>query len=98
MDTTPTHTNEKAENIQKAETTETTETSETKETPENVQNVIREMEKEGKSKVAQLLNSNIKDSNIMLENISNIMKEGEKNFIQKTGRRMTYSEIRQAYG
>lgn len=89
MDTTPTHTNEKVENIQKAETTET---------PENVQNVIREMEKEGKSKVAQLLNSNIKDKNIMLENISNIMKEGEKNFIQKTGRRMTYSEIRQAYG
>jgi hypothetical protein len=33
-----------------------------------------------------------------IDDVVNIMKEGEKEFIKKTGRNMTYSEIRELYG
>jgi len=32
------------------------------------------------------------------EGLINIMKEGEKEFVEKTGRCMTYSEMREMYG
>jgi hypothetical protein len=32
------------------------------------------------------------------KSLINIMKKGEDEFIKKTGRHMTYSEMRQAYG
>jgi hypothetical protein len=34
----------------------------------------------------------------MQEALTKIMKEGEKEFVEKTGRYMTYSEIREMYG
>jgi hypothetical protein len=33
-----------------------------------------------------------------IKNVLDIMKEGEQEFIQKTGRNMTYSEIRELFG
>jgi hypothetical protein len=58
-----------------------------------------ELEKKGEEQTKELLMSNmINDSNKMLESVTKIMKEGEKEFVEKTGRYMTYSEIREMYG
>lgn len=57
------------------------------------------LEKEGKQKVKELTASEmVDDSNKMLEAVKKIMKGGEKEFVKKTGRRMTYAEIREIYG
>ena len=57
------------------------------------------LEKEGEQKVKELTASEmVDDSNKMLEAVKNIMKGGEKEFVKKTGRRMTYAEIREIYG
>jgi hypothetical protein len=57
------------------------------------------LEKEGEQKVKELtISEMIDDSNKMLESVKNIMKDGEKEFIKKTGRRMTYAEMREIYG
>jgi hypothetical protein len=57
------------------------------------------LEKEGGQKVEQLTTSDmIEDSTKMLESVKNIMKDGEKEFVKKTGRRMTYAEMREIYG
>jgi hypothetical protein len=57
------------------------------------------LEKEGEQKVKELTASEmVEDSNKMLEAVKNIMKGGEKEFVKKTGRRMTYAEIREIYG
>jgi hypothetical protein len=57
------------------------------------------LEKEGEDKVKELNSSNIvNDPNKMLESLTKIMKDGEKEFVKKTGRRMTYGEMREMYG
>jgi ribosomal protein L15 len=57
------------------------------------------LEKEGENKVKELNSSNIvNDPNKMLESLTKIMKDGEKEFVKKTGRRMTYGEMREMYG
>ena len=57
------------------------------------------LEKEGEDKVKELTSSNIvNDPNKMLESLTKIMKDGEKEFVKKTGRRMTYGEMREMYG
>jgi hypothetical protein len=57
------------------------------------------LEKEGEKRLKQLSASDIvQDSNNMLEALTKIMKDGENEFVKKTGRRMTYSEIREMYG
>ena len=57
------------------------------------------LEKEGEQKVKELTASEmVDDSNKMLEAVKKIMKGGEKEFVKKTGRRMTYAEIREIYG
>lgn len=42
--------------------------------------------------------SNNSDEKNFSEGLINIMKEGEKEFVEKTGRNMTYSEMREMYG
>ena len=49
------------------------------------------LEKEGMEKIKQNNNNNI-------ESIINIIKSGEAEFVKKTGRFMTYGEIREMYG
>lgn len=57
------------------------------------------LEKEGEQKVKELTVSEIaNESTKMLESVKNIMKDGEKEFVKKTGRRMTYAEMREIYG
>lgn len=57
------------------------------------------LEKEGEKKVKELTASEmVEDSNKMLEAVKKIMTDGEKEFVKKTGRRMTYAEIREIYG
>ena len=52
------------------------------------------LEKEGEDKLAELK----RIGNVNEDSLTNIMKNGEKEFIKKTGRRMTYGEMRQMYG
>ena len=54
------------------------------------------LEKEGEQKVAKIMNETNTDlsGNIFL----NIIKEGNEEFKAKTGRSLTYSEIRDLYG
>ena len=57
------------------------------------------LEKEGEDKVKELNSSDIvNDPNKMLESLTKIMKDGEKEFVEKTGKYMTWSEIREMYG
>jgi len=67
-------------------------------TPEKKENELNEMmkklEKEGMQKVQQLHDTNTCN----MDTLTQIMKEGEEEFKQKTGRNMTYSEMRRMYG
>ena len=56
--------------------------------------LMKKLEKEGMKKVQQLHNTN----NCNMDTLTQIMKEGEEEFKQKTGRNMTYSEMRSMYG
>jgi hypothetical protein len=58
------------------------------------QNLIIKLENEGVNKII----NHIKNHNLTGENVINIMKDGADEFKEKTGRNMTYSEIRQMYG
>jgi hypothetical protein len=62
--------------------------------PEEVQDVIKKIEADGERMLAELKII----GNVNEDSLTNIMKNGEKEFIKKTGRRMTYGEMRQAYG
>jgi gas vesicle protein len=67
-------------------------------TPEKKQDELNELmkklEKEGMQKVQKLNET----SNCNMDTLTQIMKEGEEEFKQKTGRNMTYSEMRRMYG
>ena len=52
------------------------------------------LEKKGEQQVLEMR----KNKTISEEGIVNIMKEGEKEFVKKTGRNMTYGEMREMYG
>ena len=54
----------------------------------------RKLEKESIEKV-KILHDN---KTISQEKVVEIMKMGEKEFVEKLGRHMTYSEIREMYG
>jgi hypothetical protein len=62
--------------------------------PENLQEIIKKIEADGERMLNELKNT----ENVNGESLTNLMKTGEKEFIKRTGRRMTYSEMRQAYG
>ena len=68
-------------------------------TNDELKNLKLKLEKEGEEKIKVLTANYLKtDSNKMLEGAKNIMKNGEKEFIEKAGRYMSYSEIREIYG
>jgi hypothetical protein len=56
--------------------------------------LMKKLEKEGMQKVQNLHNTNTCN----MDTLTQIMKEGEEEFKQKTGRNMTYSEMRRMYG
>lgn len=61
---------------------------------QKIEEIIKQLEKDGEKKLAEMKTTNTVNEN----NLINLMKNGEKEFVKKTGRRMTYSEIRQMYG
>lgn len=67
-------------------------------TPEKKEDALNELmkklEKEGMDKVQNLHKTNTCN----MDTLTQIMKEGEEEFKQKTGRNMTYSEMRRMYG
>jgi hypothetical protein len=65
-----------------------------KKDPENLQEIMKKLEKEGEDMLAELK----KTGNVNCDSLTNIMQTGEKEFIKRTGRRMTYGEMRQMYG
>jgi hypothetical protein len=56
--------------------------------------LMKKLEKEGMQKVQKLHNTNTCN----MDTLTQVMKEGEEEFKQKTGRNMTYSEMRRMYG
>jgi hypothetical protein len=63
---------------------------------ENTQKVIKELEEKGFTKAKEILtkpNSESTGSELL-----KFMKDGTKEFEERTGRKMTYSEMREAYG
>ena len=61
--------------------------------------LIKKLEKKKKEKTSELLNrKNIEDPGLMADQLVKIMSEGANEFKQNTGRNMTYSEMRAAYG
>ena len=68
-------------------------------TNDELKNLKLKLEKEGEEKTIVLTRSQLaKDADTMLESVTKIMKNGEKEFIEKTGKYMSYSEIREIYG
>jgi tRNA uridine 5-carbamoylmethylation protein Kti12 len=63
-------------------------------TPEK--DLIKKLEKEGEEAVKSILND--KSKKVTADSFLDIMKKGSEEFKQKTGRPMTYSEMREAYG
>jgi RNA-binding protein YhbY len=59
-----------------------------------LQDVISKIEQEGLIKIQHLKD----EKALTIESLTEILLEGEREFIQKMGRKMTYSEMRQAYG
>jgi hypothetical protein len=58
-------------------------------------NVLKkELESEGTKQVLEMR----KNKTMNEQAIINVMKEGEKKFVETNGRYMTYSEIRELYG
>ena len=62
--------------------------------PKNLQEIMKKIEKDGENNLKDLY----KQNNVNEVTLTNIMKNGEKEFVKKTGRRMTYGEMRQMYG
>jgi hypothetical protein len=60
----------------------------------DVQELLDKLEKEGEDKLKQLKITR----DVTGDSLANIIKKGESEFTKKTGRRMTYSEMRQTYG
>ena len=56
--------------------------------------LLKKIEKEGEEMLQKLNNSKQVNDKTLLD----LMQVGENEFIKKTGRRMTYAEIRHAYG
>lgn len=66
--------------------------------PIDLKKLIIKLEKEGMEKTAKLNSKEINDPNKMIEELTKIMTDGANEFKEKTGRTMTYSEMRAAYG
>mgnify|MGYP000930705074 CR=1 FL=1 len=60
-----------------------------------VEEIMKKIESDTVNKISVLNNNN---SQLSSSVVCNIMKTGANEFIEKTGRNMTYSEIRQMFG
>lgn len=75
----------------------------TPEKPETQKELMARLEKEGMQKM-QELNSKIDSGELdalgqsHMDQLMQVMRDGEKAFREKTGRPMTYSEMRAMYG
>lgn len=56
--------------------------------------LLKKIEKEGEEMLANLK----KTGKVSGDSLIGLMKNGETEFVKKTGRRMTYAEMRSAYG
>jgi hypothetical protein len=56
--------------------------------------LLKQLEKDGEEMLKKL-NA---DKNVNGETLLNVMKTGEKEFSKRTGRRMTYAEMRKTHG
>lgn len=65
---------------------------------ESENELLKRLEKEGMKKVSELNNKEIEDANKMIGELNKIMQDGANEFKEKTGRNMTYAEMRAAYG
>jgi len=65
---------------------------------ESENELLKRLEKEGMQKVSALNNKEIEDANKMIKELNKIMEDGTNEFKEKTGRHMTYAEMRAAYG
>lgn len=67
---------------------------ENKQTKTTTEELLKKIEKEGEEMLQKLKDSKqVNDKSLL-----GLMQVGEKEFIKKTGRQMTYAEIRHAYG
>lgn len=57
---------------------------------ENFQDIIKKLEKDGENNLKEVY----KQNNITCDSLTNITKKGEKEIVKRTGRRMTYAEMR----
>ena len=69
----------------------------------DLESLKKKLEKEGDEKLKKLYDSNkglskLEVATTKIDDIMKIMQDGEKEFIEKTGRCMTYGEIRELYG
>lgn len=62
-----------------------------------LQELKRKLEREGEQKVKQLYTSHIPKGD-MAKMAIDIIAQGDKEFKEKTGRSMTYAEMRNMYG
>ena len=61
----------------------------------NTEIILQKIEQEGEQKIRNLIQKN---ETLDAETCVNIMKQGAEEFKKNTGRNMTYSEMRNAYG
>ena len=61
---------------------------------EKLDNLKKELEDKGFESVMKLR----KENELTLDNLSKLLEEGQKEFTEKTGRQMSYSEMREMYG
>jgi flagellar motility protein MotE (MotC chaperone) len=60
----------------------------------DIEQIIKTIEKKGQDELKQL----VTNKNVNIDSLQEVMKKGTDEFVKKTGRNMTYSEIRAAYG
>jgi hypothetical protein len=59
-----------------------------------IEQIIKTIEKQGEEQMKQL----VTNKNVNIDSLQELMKKGADEFVNKTGRNMTYAEIRDAYG
>lgn len=65
---------------------------------DTVKTLLKELEKEGIQKTAEIIKGSKESKENTTAALLDIMKKGSDTFTEKTGRNMTYSEMRQAWG
>jgi len=60
--------------------------------------LMKRLEKEGEAKSQSILAAGPKSNEALLKSVTDMLDAGAKEFEQKTGRSMTYAEMRSMYG